>query len=139
MTSHGTQLAAQMRLKALKLVFEGDSDHEAAVELPLGERVAVAWHLQLQRVARSLDPPSDLERLREGASVSLLECLDWDFQPPTDRQLRFADAIAKEFKLTLTDDVIRYRGAMSVFLDRFAGDFRERCAERFALGDRLTQ
>lgn len=123
-----------MRLKALKLVFEGDSDHDAALELPLSERTVEAWQLQLERVEHSPDPPSDIERLRTGAGRSLLWCLDWRFRPPTDKQLMFAEAIARDLDLALSVDVVRYRGAISAFIGQHLPDFKRRRTRRDSIG-----
>ncbi|HKZ11460.1 MAG TPA: hypothetical protein VJL61_12255 [Rhodanobacteraceae bacterium] len=121
-----------MRLKSLKLVFDLASDGEGAVELPIDECTIDAWERQFQRISRSIDPASDIERLREGAGAKLRECLDWDLQPPSERQLKFADAIARELNLTLSAEVIRYKGAMSGFLDQYGGEFKRGCAQRFS-------
>ena len=125
-----------MRLKSLKLVFDLAPDDDGTVNLPIDECTIDAWERQFQRISRSLDPASDIERLREGAGAKLRECLDWDFQPPTARQLKFADAIAKEFNLTLSPEIIRYKGAMSGFLEQYGEQFKRDCAQRFSPGAR---
>jgi hypothetical protein len=121
-----------MRLKSLKLVFDLAADGDGAVDLPIDEGTVDAWERQFQRISRSADPMANIERLRIGAGASLRECLDWDLQPPTDRQRNYADAIAKELNLTLDAEVIRYKGAMSAFLDQHSEEFRRGCAQRFS-------
>ena len=121
-----------MRLKCLKLVFDLASDGEGAVELPIDESTVDAWDRQFRRIARSIDPPSYIERLREDAGAKLRQCLDWDLQPPTERQLNFADAIARELNVPLSPEVIRYKGAMAGFLNQYGAEFKKNCARRMS-------
>jgi len=123
-----------MRLKSLKLIFDLADDDDGAVELPIDQATADAWDRQFRRIARSVDPPAYIERLRESAGAKLRQCLDWDLQPPTERQLNFADAIAKEFNLTLSEEVTRYKGAMAGFLDQYGAEFKRNCAQRLSSG-----
>lgn len=93
----GGQSVVQATLKGLMLVrvCGDDRSHKVAAEMSWSERVAEAWQMHPERVAHCSDPPSDLERVGEVAGLSLLECLDSDLQRQTEREVRFAEEIAK--------------------------------------------
>lgn len=76
--------------------------------------------------------PSDLlsKRLAEHVAVSILEVLDIDLKPPTDAQVSFAIAIARELNVNLPGEALLFRGAMSDFLTRYVPLFNERRGRR---------
>ena len=52
--------------------------------------------------------------------------LDGDLLPPSEKQLKYAIAIARELSLELPAEALQYRTAMSVFLATHAPQYRRR-------------
>ncbi len=48
--------------------------------------------------------------------------------PPTEKQVKYAVAIARELSLQLPPEVLQYRDAMTVFLAEHANTYRRRKA-----------
>lgn len=50
--------------------------------------------------------------------------MDGEVLPPTDKQIKYAVAIAQELSLELPAEVLKYREAMAVFLGSHAENYR---------------
>ena len=74
-----------------------------------------------------LDSPgserADLARKITDAICMLLDC---HVIPPTEKQLKYAVAIARELSLPLPPEVLQYREAMAVFLSAHAETYRQK-------------
>lgn len=101
-------------------------DNEGSISIPLDERVQEAWQLQFDRATHAGGAEGLRERLANCFASSLTECLDPDLKPPTDAQVRYATDITRELGLSLSAEVLRYRGAMAEFIDRYAEAFKDR-------------
>lgn len=105
-------------------------DEYDRIDLPLNEDTLEAWRLQLDRAASASDTHILCDRLAASFAASLVRCLDWDLQPPTEKQIQYATVIARGLNVTITGEVLRYRGSMGEFLDRYADVFKEQRIRR---------
>jgi len=101
-------------------------DNEDCIPIPLDDSVREAWQLQFDRALLAGSADALRTRLAYSFASSLAECLDADLKPPTEAQVQYATAITRELGLTLNSETLRYRGAMSEFIDRYANAFKER-------------
>jgi hypothetical protein len=105
------------------------SDDDASWELAIPLDGCILQALQVQMARLEVDGgPSGLlsKRIAERVATSILEVLDIDLKPPTDAQVSFAIAIARELNVNLPGEALLFRGAMSDFLTRFVPLFNER-------------
>ncbi|WP_445143307.1 hypothetical protein [Dyella sp. Tek66A03] len=93
---------------------------EDAIPIPLDDCIREAWTLQYDRAHHTGAIDQFRERLAVCFANSLVECLDSDLQPPTAVQMRYATAIARELGIALPSEALRFRGAMTEFIERFA-------------------
>src|ERR1700749_2778281 len=99
------------------------SDDEGSWEItvPLEGPVLQALKVQMARVLPEDESlPPLCQRIGERMAVSILEVLDVDLKPPTQAQVSFAIAIARELNVNLHGEALIFRGAMSDFLTRYA-------------------
>ncbi|MEZ2416360.1 hypothetical protein [Luteibacter sp. RCC_6_2] len=101
-------------------------DDESGISIPLDDDVREAWMAQAARAAASESTDTLRERLAACLAQSISECLDPDLKTPTDAQLRYATEIARHLGVPLPADALRFRGAMSEFIGRFADLHRAR-------------
>ena len=113
-------------------------DEYDRIDLPLADSVLEAWRLQFDRAAITRNTVVLAERVAGCVADGLTKCLDWDLQPPTEKQLRYAQAVARELKVSLSGDALRYRGTMTAFLDRFAETYKARRIRRSFPGEALN-
>lgn len=66
------------------------------------------------------------ERLAACFAASLTECLDTDLKPPTEAQVRYVMNIARDLGVVLPSEALRFRGAMTEFIKRFADTFKQK-------------
>jgi len=64
--------------------------------------------------------------------AALPDAVDYDLKPPSEAQVNYATAIARALRVSLTPDVLRYRGAMHDFLSthKEAFDTRRKARSR---------
>lgn len=105
-------------------------DDDGGIPIPLDESTREAWQLQFDRAIHSGAIEGLRERLASCFASSLAECLDADLKPPSEAQVRYATDITRELGLSLNSEVLRYRGAMSEFIDRYAEAFKNRRRRR---------
>jgi hypothetical protein len=99
---------------------------EEVVPIPLDDFVQEAWVLQYNRASFQGGLEGFVERLATCFASSLAECLDPDLKLPTDAQLKYATAIARDLGVALPSEALRFRGAMTEFIDRFADIHKRR-------------
>jgi len=99
----------------LQLLF----DEDQSIVIPTDDLTEEAWTLQLGRAMAQGDVEGLSERLATCFAITLIECLDADLKPPTEAQLKYATAIARDLNLALPSEALRFRGAMTEFLDRY--------------------
>jgi hypothetical protein len=99
-----------------------DDDLDMSFDIPLAEEARRALSMQLQRAAGLTMKPGFEVRLCQ----RLQELIDADLQPPTARQVAYALAIAKALDVALPGEVLRHRGSMFEFLDRYAPLYKQR-------------
>lgn len=125
---------AGIPLMPLQLVL----DEYTRIDVPLTDSMLEAWRLQFDRAALARNTCPLAERLAACIAAGLVHCLDADLQPPTEKQVRYAQAIARELNVSLSGDALRYRGSMHEFLDRFADAFKDRAIRRSPPGEALN-
>lgn len=104
-----------------------DSDGLWEIELPVDGAVAESLRVQMARLGHeSQRYQTTVERIAATFSRSVVEVLDPDLRPPTDAQVSFALAIAKELNVNLPGEALIFRCAMGEFLDRYSTLFYSR-------------
>ncbi|OZB58041.1 MAG: hypothetical protein B7X39_18730 [Lysobacterales bacterium 14-68-21] len=106
----------------MRLVLNDEDD----IPIPLDDPIHEAWLLQYDRALHSGSIESFQARLAQCFAVSLIECLDVDLKPPTAAQVKYATDIARQLGIPLPYEVLRFRGSMGEFIDRFAEVFRQK-------------
>jgi hypothetical protein len=104
----------------LQLVCE---DHWV-IPVQLDARLHEALDVQLDRALRGERSHLLVRKLSACIASSLAECLDVDLQLPTVSQINYATDIARELGVALPGDALRFRGAITEFIERFVEPFR---------------
>lgn len=105
---------------AFQLVY---GDHDLVLPLAL-DSVAEERLIDLMSGSASHgDEKADLARRITDAISTLVEC---QVVPPTDKQVKYAVAIARELSLTLAPEVLQSRAVMTEFLGTHAQTYRQR-------------
>jgi len=104
----------------LQLAYEDQWFIPIAVDARLQEAIEV----QLARAVDSSIENELLERLSISITNAIANCLDVDLQQPTARQITYATHIARELSIAVPGEALRYRGAISEFIERFEKSFR---------------
>ena len=97
------------------------------IEVPIRDATLEALRLQISRVQTKyvfLGPIC--ERIGEKISETVLDVLDPDLRPPTDAQVKFALAIARELLINLPGEALQFRGTMHEFIERHQALFYAR-------------
>ena len=113
-------------------------DEYDRIDLPIKDSLLEAWRLQFDRAAVTYNTVQLSERVAVCVAEGLTQCLDWDLQPPTEKQVRYAQAISRELNVSLSGDALRYKGTMTAFLDRFAEPYKARRIRRSLPGEALN-
>lgn len=83
---------------------------------------------RLFEIISRTEPPQIAERTRIEFAQQLVgvvtAILEGEVLRPTEKQLKYALAIARELSLELPANVIQYRDAMTVFLGTYAEQYR---------------
>ena len=98
-------------------------DHDLVLPLALD---ALAEERLVDLMSIAIEPGAeraDLARRITDAISILLEC---QIVPPTEKQLKYAVALARELSLTIPPEVLQYRDAMTAFLGAHAQTYRQR-------------
>lgn len=112
----------------LQLVFDDDWSIHVRVDARLEEA------LEVQRARASQGDLVDAlaNRLAACISSAIANCLDADLHVPSPAQLKYAEDIARELGIPLPAESLRYKGAMSEFIERFQEPFNDRKARQRA-------
>ncbi|MGH8110359.1 MAG: hypothetical protein ACREPL_00220 [Rhodanobacteraceae bacterium] len=105
-------------------------DDTTVIDIPVDDSVLETWHIQLGRVDQAGALDALQRRLAACVAAGIAECLDPDLRPPSEAQVAYATAIARELGVSLSGEALRYRGAMADFINRFADQFKRRRAQR---------
>lgn len=104
-------------------------DHE--LTLPLRFDTHIEDHL-VEVLGRTTTSEEEAESLRKGLSSRIVDAvtaaIEFKVIPPTEKQLKYAIAIARELSLQLPPEVLQYRDAMTAFLAEHANNYRRRKA-----------
>lgn len=105
---------------SFQLIF---GDHEIALPLPF------EGHIE-ERLIGLLGKDEDTSISNNELSARIVDVITALIQnqivPPTDKQLKYAIAIARELSLQLPAEVLQYRDAMKAFLAMHAETYRKR-------------
>ncbi len=99
---------------------------EIELRAVLPEHVAEALALQMERIEDPVSRQALFQRVSAVVAAAVAHSLDFDLQPPSDKQVRFAGLIARTLGVDLPAEVFRFRGPMSQFLDLHAPLFHAR-------------
>ena len=104
-------------------------DHELTLPLNFEPHIE---DLLVETLGRTTISEEQFETVRRGLSSRLVDAmtaaLEFKVIPPTDKQLKYAIAIARELSLQLPPEVLQYRDAMTAFLAEHANSYRRRKA-----------
>lgn len=100
-----------------------NGDHEVTLPLPFDAHVESLLHGLIGRVEPGTPAQIDLSRRIVDVISAMIEN---NVIPPTDKQVKYAVAIARELSLQLPADVLQFRDAMTVFLGTHAETYRRR-------------
>jgi hypothetical protein len=104
-------------------------DHE--LSLPLHFETHIEDQL-VEILGRSFNSDDEERTVRKGLATRIVEAievaLEFKVMPPTEKQLKYAIAIARELSLQLPPEVLQYRDAMTAFLAEHANNYRRRKA-----------
>ncbi len=85
---------------------------------------------RLLQVIRGSESPLAADRARSELALRMVDLvaalLDGKLLPPSEKQLKYAVAIARELALQLPEGVLQYRESMKLFLDTHAEEYRRR-------------
>jgi len=98
-------------------------DHDLVLPLALD---AVAEERLIDLMSVAIQPGSERADLARRITDAISTLLDCQVIPPTEKQLKYAVAIARELSLTIPPAVLQYREAMTVFLGTHAQTYRQR-------------
>ncbi len=97
---------------------------DLSLELPVSEHIEQAFAIQWERLTDRKVRDAFCHRLATQLDTLLPEALDWDIKAPTQAQVSFALVISKGLGVSLPSEVLRYRGHMHEFLDRYAEAYK---------------
>jgi hypothetical protein len=105
-------------------------DFELQLALPFEEHIEE----RLYRLISHSEPEQTAENSRIDLARRLVDLitamLDGEVLPPTERQVKYAVAIARELSIEIPAEVLQYRSAMTVFLGTHAPQYRQRKANK---------
>lgn len=104
-----------------------DADGAWEIEVPIDGPALESLRAQVARI-RNDEGKYDSVVAKIGVRImsSVADVLDPDLRPPTDAQISFAIAIARELNVNLPGEALIFRGAMGEFLDRYSQLFYSR-------------
>lgn len=114
---------------ALQLVLDGYD----RMEVRLADNMLESLRAQLDRAVVSQATDAFGKRLAMCLAASLTQCIDWDLQPPTAKQVRFAMGLGRRLAVTVPDVALQFRGAMGEFLSAHAAVYYAQQAEARAV------
>lgn len=104
-----------------------DGDGTFELEVPIDGPVLESLRLQVARLQTRQDrDPSVINILAMKVQIAISEVVDPDLRPPTQAQVDYAVAIARELNVNLPGEALMFRCAMGEFLDRYSSLFKTR-------------
>lgn len=98
-------------------------DHDLVLPLALD---AVAEERLVDLMSIAVEPGAERADLARRITDAISTLLDCQIVPPTEKQLKYAVAIAMELSLAIPPEVLRHRHAMTEFLGAHAQTYRQR-------------
>ncbi len=98
-------------------------DHDLVLPLALD---AVAEERLVDLMSVAAEPGAQRADLARRITDAISTLLDCQIVPPSEKQLRYAVAIARELSLTIPPEVLQHRRAMTTFLGAYAQTYRQR-------------
>lgn len=98
-------------------------DHDLVLPLALD---AVAEERLVDLMSEAESPGAERADLARRVTDAICSLLDCQVVPPTEKQLKYAVAIARELSLTISPEVLQHRHAMTAFLGAHAETYRQR-------------
>lgn len=111
-----------------------DTQSDLLVEVPLSAAGAEALERQWARLGEDAAQIAFGNRFGPRLEAALAESLDWDLRAPTPAQVSYATGISRTLGVALPSEVLRYRGAMNEYLDRYNQPFKERHTRKPSAG-----
>lgn len=105
------------------------------IDLPVQNSLLEAWRLQFDRAAETYNTVVLSKRIAARVAEGFMHCLDREIQPPTEKQIRYATAIARELNVALSSDALHYKGSTTEFIGQLADDFKAQRARRSRFGE----
>ncbi|ROH89690.1 hypothetical protein ED208_11245 [Stagnimonas aquatica] len=87
---------------------------------------AVAEERLVDLMSIAVEPGAERADLARRITDAISTLLDCQIVPPTEKQLKYAVAIAMELSLAIPPEVLRHRHAMTEFLGAHAQTYRQR-------------
>lgn len=104
-----------------------DDDGTFEIQIPVERAVLEMLRIQVERLQANEGRQSRaLNALGLRVTSVITEMVDPDLRPPTQAQVDYAIAIARELNVNLPGEALMCRGAMGEFLDRFSDLFKAR-------------
>ncbi len=104
-------------------------DHELTLPLSLDAHVEDLLVETLGRASSSdQEYQTRCRELSNRLADAITAVLEFKVIPPTEKQIKYAVAIAQELSLQLPADVLQFRDAMTAFLSEHANNYRRRKA-----------
>jgi hypothetical protein len=110
------------------LIQISDRDQEWRIDIPIDNVTQEAFLLQSLRGSVREFRERFRSRLARQLPIMLYESLDPGLHSPTERQVAFAVAISRVLGIAIPSDAMRYKEAMSEFIEHHAELFRSRVA-----------
>lgn len=98
-------------------------DDDSVVELPIPQSVLVAWRVQCHRMVIPSGKARLVARLAQAFVDSVYSVLDPDLRPPSAKQIKYAQDIARELNVALPGEALRFCGTADEFIHRFVDAF----------------
>lgn len=93
-------------------------DFAWSIELPLSDGLIEALACQFERLETGTAKDAFQRRLAQHLAPALLESLDSDLKPPSERQLRFGHDIARQLGIEVPSRALQSRAGMQAFIGR---------------------
>ena len=104
-------------------------EHELSLPLHFEPRIEDQI---LSVLGRTFNSTEEEVAIRRGLATRIVDAvtaaLDLQVAPPSDKQVKYAVAIARELRLQLSPEVLESRDAMAAFLEQHAKTYRRRKA-----------
>lgn len=107
------------------------------IDVPVPDVLLSAFRTQVERDLTLQNPVGFQARIEAHLVQAIVENLEYELQPPTRKQLRFAGNIAGRLRIAIPPEALASKAAMATFIDQHVGAF-ESCAHRRSRRRRRT-